>query len=53
MSDNPEAKADAAQKALNRILDDNQLIRQRRAKAQDLVEQGYSLFPNTFRPGTP
>ena len=50
MSDNPEVKADAAQKALNRILDDNQLIRQRRAKAQDLVEQGYSLFPNTFRP---
>jgi lysyl-tRNA synthetase, class II len=30
--------------------DENALIRQRRAKAQDIQELGHQLFPNTFRP---
>lgn len=50
MSQKPEVKAGNTQKALARILDDNQLIRQRRQKGQDLAEQGKPLFPNTFRP---
>ncbi len=32
------------------ILDDNALIRQRRAKAAEIKQMGHALFPNTFRP---
>jgi lysyl-tRNA synthetase class 2 len=33
-----------------RVLEENTLVRQRRAKAAELKEQGVNLFPNTFRP---
>ncbi|MEW5913853.1 MAG: lysine--tRNA ligase [Thermodesulfobacteriota bacterium] len=32
------------------VQDENLLIRQRRSKAAQIQELGYSLFPNTFRP---
>ncbi len=50
MSDKPSKNAEAPEKPLAKILDDNVLMRQRRQKAHELKEAGISLFPNNFRP---
>ncbi|MFH1033162.1 MAG: lysine--tRNA ligase [Pseudomonadota bacterium] len=50
MSDKPSKNAEAPEKPLAKILDDNSLMRQRRQKAQELKDAGVPLFPNNFRP---
>ncbi len=50
MSEKTKNKPKTPDKGGKSILDDNQLIRQRRAKAAELAAQGVPLFPNTFRP---
>lgn len=49
MAKNGESKKPNGAKPDN-ILDENNLIRQRRKKAADIKEMGYPLFPNVFRP---